>query len=62
MNFKSDTKKFRMYADNTYKCKCGHSITIPNFINKKLCTWCGNYVYKNKKEEFRDKLKNVMEG
>lgn len=62
MNFKSDTKKFRMYADNTYKCKYGHSIAIPKFINKKICTWCGNYVYKNKKEEFRDKLKNVMEG
>ena len=37
MDFKSDTKKFRMYADNTYKCKCGHSIAIPKFINKKIC-------------------------
>lgn len=40
-------------------CKCGHRIL---FYNKKkvLCNWCGTFVYKNKKVEFKDKLLKEM--
>lgn len=40
-------------------CKCGHVIY---FYNKKkvLCNWCGTFVYKNKKVEFKDKLLKEM--
>ena len=40
-------------------CKCGHVIY---FYNKKkvLCNWCGTFVYKNEKVEFKDKLLKEM--
>lgn len=44
-----------------YYCKCGHSMYIfpMEHVNKKICSWCKNYVYVNKKEEFKDKLRKV---
>lgn len=53
---KEDTRYFEERAKHRIKCKCGHSISIPNCINKTLCSWCGNYVYKNEK----DKFKNIL--
>lgn len=46
----------------TKYCKCGHSITIVNSSRYKkfICSHCGNYVYKNDYEEFKDKLNNAM--
>jgi len=45
-----------------HKCKCGWFIVIYPFEKKtkKLCTHCGNYVYIDKQEEFKDKLKGKM--
>lgn len=47
-----ERSKFRIY------CKCGHSIVILPFEHKtkKLCSHCGNYVYINKQEEFKERL------
>lgn len=44
-----------------YYCKCSHYTHIYPFekVNKKICTWCGNYIYANKKEEFKDKLRKA---
>lgn len=44
------------YAQFKVKCRCGHSVLISPVNNKKLCTHCGNYVYRDKKEEFMEKL------
>lgn len=41
-------------------CKCGHRMLIPYHIDKMICSWCGNYVYRNKRVEFKDKLKKEM--
>lgn len=58
---KEDSKRFRAYANNTYKCECGHSIVIPKTLEKRICSHCGKYVFKNKKDEFifrtKEKLK-----
>jgi len=54
--YQDDTKMFDMYAKNRYSCKCGHRVLILN-KDKKICSWCGRYVYKDKKQEFKDKLK-----
>ena len=43
-----------------HKCKCGHTVTIPEFVEKQLCTHCGNYVFKNKKDEFNYRMKEQM--
>ena len=44
-----------------YYCKCGNSAIIYPFEKrqKKLCDWCGNYIYANKREEFKDNLRKV---
>lgn len=40
------------------KCKhCGRKLVIPVWVDKSLCNWCGNYVYRNKKMELLDNLK-----
>lgn len=52
---KEDTKRFDEITNSTIKCSCGHSILTNK--DKKICSWCGNYVYKDKKLEFEEKLK-----
>ena len=55
---KNDTKLFNMITRNTIKCICGHSVFTMK--PKEICTWCGNYVYKDKKLEFKEKLKKLQ--
>lgn len=43
-----------------YKCKCGHTLTLRPNQDKKLCNFCGEYFYKDKKLEFKEKLKNEL--
>lgn len=43
------------------KCKCGHTIIIIK-RDKVLCNFCGHYVYRNKKEEFKDKMRSLING
>ena len=45
-----------------FRCKCGHYVIIYPFerYQRKLCDWCGNYIYANKKEEFKEKLMEVI--
>lgn len=50
----------REYAKVKYKCNCGHKVIIPAWVDKQLCNWCGNYVYKNKKDEFINKIKQKI--
>lgn len=42
------------------KCSCGHSVLIPNKKDKCICSWCGNYVFKNKQAEFKYKFKEKL--
>ena len=54
-----ETRKCRVY------CKCGSSrvfISCKNADEKLICTNCGNYIYKNKKTEFKEKMKCLMKG
>ena len=57
--------KDKMLEERTkYKvyCKCGHGEVFYPFEkkNKKICSWCGYYVYKNKRIEFKDRLNSLM--
>lgn len=45
---------------NKKKCRCGHSIILPPHLNKIVCNWCGNYVFKTKKDEFEYRLQETM--
>lgn len=44
----------------TYTCRCGHRIIMTSKVDKTICSWCGNWVYKNKKDEFKDKLRKEL--
>lgn len=39
-------------------CKCGHSLYIMRGT-KRLCEWCGYYVYNTEQDEFREKLQTI---
>ena len=41
-------------AEYSFQCKCGRKEIIPVWADKKICTWCGNTIYRNKKAEFDD--------
>lgn len=56
--WKDDTKRFDSVSNHTIKCSCGHSILTTK--QKQLCDWCGKYVYKDKKLEFEERLKNNL--
>ena len=62
-NFMTD-KELIKYADKIsqfkYKCKCGHSVVIPDWVDKQLCHWCKNYVFKNKKDEDLYRIKEKL--
>ena len=53
MNKKEIEKYTSVLSDHRVLCKCSHSILIPPEVNKVICSWCGKYVFKDKKEEFK---------
>lgn len=42
------------------RCKCGHRVVVPMWVDKSMCTWCKHYVYRNKQLEFRERLKQKL--
>ena len=60
------TKELDKYDDeiqkHSYPCTCGRKVMIRFDETKSLCTWCGKYVYKNKKDEFIDRMKGKVNG
>ena len=55
-------KSWVEFRNHTVKCKCGHSILFGPRSKKIICWWCGNYVYKSPKDEFNEKLTNLIKG
>lgn len=39
------------------QCKCGHKVVMPYWVDKQICTWCRNYVFRNKQDEFKYRMK-----
>lgn len=56
LGYKKQDKYFEQLQEHKYACKCGHKVFIPHDLHRRLCTWCGRFVYKCKKDEFMDKL------
>lgn len=59
---KTYTKDDKWYSNlqnnlTPYKrtCKCGHVVHV--FKDKKICTFCGRYVFKDEKTEFLYRIK-----
>lgn len=58
--FNEDTRRFNEITNHTKKCKCGHSVLMNKGVDKVLCTWCKNYVFKDKKTEDLYRLKERL--
>jgi len=43
----------------TYICKCGHRVVMNNRQTKVLCHWCNHYVYRDKKDEFKERVNEL---
>lgn len=50
------------YSQFKVKCKCGHVVVISPINTKKLCSFCGNYIYRDKKDEFKERMKEKLNG
>ena len=56
-----EIEKYRTHiARNSVMCKCGRKIAIPYCIDKKVCDWCGHYVYRTPELEFKYKLEKEI--
>lgn len=54
-------KKEKIATDYGVKCAhCGHRMLITNRFDRVICTWCGNWIYRNKKAEFRYRIEKEM--
>lgn len=44
-------------SKHKYVCKhCGHKQLVPNYMEKNLCDWCGYWVFRNDKDEFKFRM------
>ena len=57
-------KEFKRMTDEyekvKYICKCGHRVVIPKWVDKQLCDWCGRYVFKDKRSEFKYRIMEAI--
>lgn len=55
---------FDKYAHNMarfrVKCKCGSNVYLSKMHPKRICKFCRNMVYLDKKEEFKERLINQL--
>lgn len=60
--FVEDSKMLNIKLENSKLCKyCGHRITFYAFEkNKKICSHCGRFNYKNDLIEFKEKMKGLI--
>jgi len=44
-----------------YECKkCGRKAIMPKNVDKVICRWCRNFVFKNSKDEFEYRIKSEL--
>ena len=56
LTIKEHTHMSNEYDKVKYLCKCGHKVVIPKWVDKQICDWCGNYVFKTKQDEFKFRM------
>ena len=58
--YNSPTQYTMKNRNNFVYCRCGHTLEFWHGETKILCNWCGTFVFKNKKEEFKSKMKERL--
>lgn len=41
----------KVFQNYVVKCKCSHTVLFTGIKDRIICTNCGNYVYKDKKQK-----------
>lgn len=55
--YEEDTKRFKAISEIKVKCRyCGHTNTMPVFMDSKICNWCNHKIQNNSKAYFKYKL------
>lgn len=54
--YKEDTRRWNEITKNSVKCTCGHSVLIGSY-GRKICSHCGKWVFKDKLEEFKYRIR-----
>ena len=63
MRWLTKKEEERLWAEkdkSKVTCKCGHVIVLQNKTGRKLCTWCHNWVFKDKQTEFEYRMKENL--
>lgn len=60
LTIKEFERMTKEYDKVKYACKCGHRNIIPYNKEKTICSFCGSYVFKNKKDEDLYRIKERM--
>lgn len=60
--FNTDKKMFDFISNNRFYCTCGHSVIISPKETRILCRHCGEWIYRDKKEMFKSRLKGKMKN
>lgn len=58
--FNHQKKIDKVAEQNRYYCHCGHSVVILPNEKKVFCSYCGHWVFKNKKDEFMYRMKEKL--
>lgn len=56
--YDDDNKYFKEILKLKVMCKCGHNQLVAS--DKAICDWCGRWVYRDKKQEFRERVKEKI--
>ena len=60
LTIKEYERMMQEYDKVKYRCRCGHRVIIPYNVDKQICSYCKRYVFKNKAEEFKYRVKEKM--
>ncbi|MBQ4263096.1 MAG: hypothetical protein IJB83_02490 [Bacilli bacterium] len=62
MTFKEKEEKLStVFISLTKKCDtCGHSIIFTTKVDMRICSYCGNAVFKDKQTEFKYRVKEKI--
>jgi len=56
-NYNEIEKYSSVVNDFKHQCKiCGRKMIIPNFVDRQMCDWCGHWIYRTAKIEFKYKM------
>lgn len=59
-NYKDMQKELTFISEHRIKCSHCDTKVFMNKADKVICPKCKNYIYKNKKEEFKDNMRKVL--